>query len=395
MCGIFGAYVGTWNNSINLAQVARHAQEMESRGRDAWGIAWIDRRGRIRSVKNPGAITSKTSDALAIIQSLDDPIAIIGHTRASTGGDPGNNVNNHPHPCNGGWIVHNGYLIGSDDRELARKHGLHLSSSCDTEVIARLIEHSDASAIRERVKWAIEETKRGPLALACLWRSRIVLARRGNPLHSIEHKGTIYFASTIGSAANAFNCTVHELTPNHVQEFKLASASAPAVMIGHPVPVAEAEVSAWTFPRSESGTWCARSVADRLFGAEADDSIEMADAAALDVLDRQSRKSDRLSALIDKEDMLIEHRSALADAIHAARSRLRSAELANDAEWAHRVKKTINEYERAIELHNREILQTGEAIAKLKRGAGRKARRKTKTSANLAAVDATGKKVDR
>jgi hypothetical protein len=51
------------------------------------------------------------------------------------------NINNHPHPADGGWIVHNGVVRNYE--RLVRDRRLCPVSECDSEVLGLLIERSD------------------------------------------------------------------------------------------------------------------------------------------------------------------------------------------------------------------------------------------------------------
>lgn len=119
---------------------------------------------------------------------------LIGHCRYATQGDYSNNLNNHPHPSDGGWMVHNGVVpnyLGLIDR-----HELQPVSDCDTEVLALLIESLNGTLI-ERCIGAVQAIGRGSPAVVCgLWKpGRLVLVRRGNPLMLGSAETGYYFAS--------------------------------------------------------------------------------------------------------------------------------------------------------------------------------------------------------
>ena len=69
---------------------------------------------------------------------------LVGHCRWATHGDPRNNLNNHPHPADGGWIVHNGVVHNHED--LRRRVRPLAVTECDSEVLGLLIEASTRHA---------------------------------------------------------------------------------------------------------------------------------------------------------------------------------------------------------------------------------------------------------
>ena len=188
MCGVFG-FVAEKGRKMDLKAVLRVATATEERGRDAFGFAWVDSRGVIRSFRQKGRI----SDHLAILAMARDAVMMIGHTRWTTSGTEEQNINTHPHACDGGWLVHNGVVQGH--RDLADEHDLLLSSECDSEIIARLIEDAPTGDRLARTAWAVRQTSPGPLVVLGLWSGELVVCRRGNPLSlSIRREG-LYLAS--------------------------------------------------------------------------------------------------------------------------------------------------------------------------------------------------------
>lgn len=195
MCGIFG-YVTHDGRGPDLGRLMRVAEVTERRGPHAFGFAWLDGRGRLRCYKQTGRI----SQHLPLLEMAADARLLIGHTRFATQGNPRDNVNNHPHPCDGGWLVHNG-MIG-DYTAINRLHDLHPTSDCDSETIALLAEagEGDSTTIADRVGAALALIGPHPAAVLGLWRSgtcggRLVAARRGNPLRYGATRRGIYMAS--------------------------------------------------------------------------------------------------------------------------------------------------------------------------------------------------------
>jgi glucosamine 6-phosphate synthetase-like amidotransferase/phosphosugar isomerase protein len=200
MCGVFG-FVSRDCGNLNVELLARIAAVTERRGPHAFGFAWIDRRGRLKCYKQTGRIT----DHLGLLLLAADARMVIGHCRFATQGDPGDNINNHPHPADGGWIVHNGQV--RHYRELVDVFDLYPVSRCDSEVLGLLIEQGKGSVLdrcRAAVQTATPPEEPGslfgapqPLVLLGLWPrpDRLVAIRHGNPLHLGTTAQGYYLAS--------------------------------------------------------------------------------------------------------------------------------------------------------------------------------------------------------
>lgn len=193
MCGIAGAFrIG--NAPITVSSLIKMACGIEKRGPHAWGISWIDNKGRIHAYKAQGRITT----ALGIIDRLRDfdPQAVIMHTRWVTHGSAEFNQNNHPHPSDGGWFVHNGQIPNWE--ELIIDHDLMPVTECDSEVLGLLAQSRDGSLIR-RWRYSINQCDiTRPLCVTGLWTrpNRAMFARRGNPLmRSAGASGNLYIST--------------------------------------------------------------------------------------------------------------------------------------------------------------------------------------------------------
>lgn len=189
MCGIFG-YATKDGKALSVATLKRIAVITMRRGADAWGMAWIDGKGQIRSYKQTGRIV----DGLALLNMARDARFLIGHCRYATHGSPENNANNHPHAADGGWIVHNG-IIGNY-RQIIDQNDLNPVTDCDSEVLGLLIERIPGR-IEDRCWQAADFADPFPLAMLGLWKpGQLVALRQYNqPLHVGETKGGFYLAS--------------------------------------------------------------------------------------------------------------------------------------------------------------------------------------------------------
>lgn len=188
MCGIFG-FLSTNGHGPDLAALRQIAATTQQRGQHSFGLAWINRDGTLHTFKRPGAAT----DALDDLELCRRAVAVIGHCRFATHGDPKDNRNNHPHPAGRGWLVHNGVIRNYD--ALLHQHNLRPKTDCDSEVLGLLMMRRGGTLL-ERAVWAVNQTQ-GPLALLALWHHpvRLVVVRRGNPLCVSQTRRGVYFAS--------------------------------------------------------------------------------------------------------------------------------------------------------------------------------------------------------
>ncbi len=149
MCGIFGIH----SRAVDVANLTYFGLfALQHRGQESAGIAVGDGEdvrvhrgmGLVAQVFTPQAITDLKG------------VVAIGHTRYSTTG-ASRSENAHPvpfcHPLLGpGAIAHNGNLINSDGlrREL-EEAGADFETGIDTEVMARLLEHTHGGSWEEVV----------------------------------------------------------------------------------------------------------------------------------------------------------------------------------------------------------------------------------------------------
>jgi len=197
MCGLFG-FISRDNETFNPKLLEQIARDTESRGPHAFGFAWVDSRNRLRMFKQRGRI----SDYLSLLHLARDARMLVGHCRYATHGSPSNNLNNHPHPCDGGWLVHNG-VIGQCE-EISEQWNLQRVTECDSEALALLIEELDGTLV-ERCTMAIEECATSALAMLGLWRNplRLVAGRSGNPLYLSKQSEGYYLASNASAMSGA------------------------------------------------------------------------------------------------------------------------------------------------------------------------------------------------
>lgn len=192
MCGVFG-YVSSPERRPNLDRLRRIALATERRGPHAFGFAWIDSRGRLKMFKQTGRI----SDHLGLLTLAADARMLIGHCRYATHGDYRNNLNNHPHAADGGWIVHNGQIPNHE--QLILQRDLWPVTDCDSELLGLMIEQGDGT-LAARCGEAVAAIHQRPAVLLGLWAkpARLVVVRSGNPLRIGSAASGVYLASLTG-----------------------------------------------------------------------------------------------------------------------------------------------------------------------------------------------------
>lgn len=221
MCGVFG-FVSYDGKGPAVGQLQKIATATMSRGPHAFGFAWLDGRGRLHSFKQSGRIV----DSLGLLALAADARFLIGHCRYATHGAPENNLNNHPHPADGGWIVHNG-VIRQYER-IVQRNDFFPVSQCDSEVLGLLIEEADGT-LAQRCETAVREALDGALVMLGLWSrpGRMMAVRAGNPLHFGQVRGgERYYLGSLadslpGKVRQVRNGTALEFTPHGMRRLEM------------------------------------------------------------------------------------------------------------------------------------------------------------------------------
>ncbi len=145
--------------------------------------------------KSPGRITQWDETMTYLLR---DARVLIGHCRWATHGHQSNNANNHPHPVDAGWLVHNGVI--RNHRTLARDFGLCRSTDCDSEVIGLLFEQHGGTRL-QRLANTCALIDSPPFACLALWGKprQVIAARNGHPLHFGMNGADCYVASLPGA----------------------------------------------------------------------------------------------------------------------------------------------------------------------------------------------------
>ena len=188
MCGVFG-FISSQGKGPDIHRLRRLAMVTQTRGAHAFGLAWLEEGGLIHTFKRPGP----ASDHLDALEQCRNAVVMIGHCRYATHGSPEDNRNNHPHVAGAGFIVHNGVILNHD--QLVRQRGLKQRTQCDSEVLGLLMIRC-AGTVTQRAAWAANQAQ-GDLAMLGIWRdpARLLIARRGRPLHFCQDREGFYLAS--------------------------------------------------------------------------------------------------------------------------------------------------------------------------------------------------------
>lgn len=188
MCGIFG-FITRQGEGPDLARLRRLAVITQTRGEHAFGLAWVEPDGPVRTFKAAGP----AEDHLDALERCRSAAVVVGHCRLATHGSPADHRNNHPHPAGSGYLVHNGVVY--NHAALALRHGLSPTGECDSEILGLLMARCPGGLVR-RAAWTANQAC-GDLALLGVWRRpvRLLVIRRGRPLHFGEGHDGFYFAS--------------------------------------------------------------------------------------------------------------------------------------------------------------------------------------------------------
>ncbi len=165
MCGLVGALLTPRERSPQVWRTlceitTANLLENEERGREATGLAVIQRDGRHRIFKQP-VTASKLVEMPGYAEVLNtigpETVCILGHTRWPTKGSRWQNVNNHPLEAQYVVGVHNGQI--QNDDQLFAALNLPRAGQVDSEIIFRLQDSLDPvrsngqyyDALRQRI----------------------------------------------------------------------------------------------------------------------------------------------------------------------------------------------------------------------------------------------------
>lgn len=208
MCGITGFTLTDDDaNAIDTRALMRTLLlGVESRGRHATGLAWLDTdTGTVRYHKAALDATEFHKQEQNTMPH-SSPLAI-GHTRFATQGEPSNSWNNHPIRVGPVVGVHNGMIdndsqIFRDHKDQIGKRDAQVDSEAVFQLISKLAPHNAKIDDPERVKAVIEQLEkiRGSMAIAWLdaqsYRGLNLARGESSPLLvGLTKSGSTFFSS--------------------------------------------------------------------------------------------------------------------------------------------------------------------------------------------------------
>ncbi len=146
MCGLAGILLHPMERPEEEWQAIRHCFTQtllanEERGREAAGVAVIQRDGTFHLYKEPMPASEliKTEPYHRVLDSVGpETTCLLGHTRMPTKGSRWNNANNHPLLAGHVLGIHNGHIYNDD--ALFAQLGLPRAGEVDSEIVFRLLD---------------------------------------------------------------------------------------------------------------------------------------------------------------------------------------------------------------------------------------------------------------
>lgn len=206
MCGIVGI---TSNKNTDIGKfISLTLKDLEYRGYDSAGIAFLGREGDFNSLKCLGAPSENLTHEhiQKYFNGETESTVGIGHNRWATHGKP-SVLNAHPHTNKDKsiFVVHNGTILNFMElKSMLQKKGYEFVSETDTEVIPHMIEMymKDAGIDFYEALKKTAKTLEGSFGIVAINKdhpNKIFAAKNGSPLCFSENKEMFVLASSPGA----------------------------------------------------------------------------------------------------------------------------------------------------------------------------------------------------
>lgn len=222
MCGLSGILFYPKERSAEEWQTLCHLFTQtvvfnEERGREATGIALVNRDGTSALFKQPVPATEfvKMEPVQNILDSVNqETVCLLGHTRKPTQGTRWNNQNNHPLMVSHTLGIHNGTIKNSDD--LFQSLSLSRQGEVDSEIIFRLLDSLDPSSLNGEYLPSVKEKagllmgRMTTMSVDLRYPTQLLVIKRGNPLclHYESDLKALFFSSRYLFLRKAFGRAV-------------------------------------------------------------------------------------------------------------------------------------------------------------------------------------------
>lgn len=206
MCGIFG--IAGLSNSFGHVKLRQSIdflfREAYSRGKDAAGLAYLDRDGAVRIEKAPMSAVKfiRTREYRSVFNSMGDRVAVFGHSRLVTNGSLEDNENNQPVVYRRIIGIHNG-IVANDEEIWNMNPDLSRRYDVDTEALFALIDkkiYTEKRTIQDAVESSFNEIEGNASIAFFAGTEKLVLA---------SNNGSLYYIPSHSEEAHCFASERH------------------------------------------------------------------------------------------------------------------------------------------------------------------------------------------